>query len=352
MPETLGGPASVSKENLAEQQIHTGVMTMDNKQNPIPLIIIEEHHQAFTVWQEASGRGIIPPAGNALLHTDTHDDLVQGGIPTSIHALPEDSQGIADYTYQNLGIANFIIPQLYQGLLGEVAWLKGFGIGNASDTWRSVVSWKSEGRHFTSGEVTPMLRRVLENPENKWGNHSFYRYIQLQSTNDYQTHRPLILDFDLDIFSCDNGLSSAETRIEITAEAYREYQENPYHPMRLLPAAALSAHREGEGDHSRYYLTYEEFQEIPELLKVSESVIERRIGKLKDFLSRNQLKPVLITLCRSRMSGYTPEDQWRQIETKLLKALREIYSMKVIPLHLFLASGEGYLQTRQQPGEK
>ena len=96
-------------------------------------------------------------------------------------------------------------------------------------------------------------------------------------------------------------------------------------PFKIMPAAALSASQEGE----RYYLNYREWQEAPGIHKVSTDVIDKRIARFVDFLRQNNLKPGLIDICRSRFSGYTPEDQWQYIENRLIEQLNDLYSLTV-----------------------
>jgi hypothetical protein len=58
--------------------------------------------------------------------------------------------------------------------------------------------------------------------------------------------------------------------------------------------------------------------------------------KIKVFGQQLKLKnvhPAVITICRSRYSGYTPEDQWMEIENLLLTELSSIYNVKVENLY-------------------
>jgi hypothetical protein len=47
---------------------------MKEKQH-IPIFIMEEHHEAFIVWNYAMRAGWIPVKENCLFHVDTHADM-------------------------------------------------------------------------------------------------------------------------------------------------------------------------------------------------------------------------------------------------------------------------------------
>ena len=71
-------------------------------------------------------------------------------------------------------------------------------------------------------------------------------------------------------------------------------------------------------------------------------VIDKRVNKFIDFLIRNNLKPGLIDICRSRYSGYTPADQWEYIENKLMEGLGELYNLKITHVSEFNRIYGGY----------
>jgi hypothetical protein len=49
-----------------------------NNVKTVPLYILEEHHEAFLIWNYARQKGIIPEINNSLFHFDSHSDM---GIP-------------------------------------------------------------------------------------------------------------------------------------------------------------------------------------------------------------------------------------------------------------------------------
>ena len=89
----------------------------------VPLIVIEEHHEAFFVWHRAICNGWMKPAGNTLLHLDEHHDLSVPVLRTPLRALrtPEE---VARFTYGELGIGSFIWPAVYTGVFEQFFWMR------------------------------------------------------------------------------------------------------------------------------------------------------------------------------------------------------------------------------------
>lgn len=297
----------------------------------VPLFIVEEHHEAFLIWNYAYFQGLINPFGNTLLHVDSHDDMIIALLNSSIDELEDDLSSIYEYVYREFGIASFIIPAIYKGIINNYTFLCKYDAYSGKKIDRYVASYQSEGKFFKTGDISPFLRLQLESEENQWGKYQFYTYQEIGLGSRFATRQPVILDIDLDYFSCDNSLSSADTKIEITKEAYLDFQNDKYHPFKIMPAAALSVSK--EADH--YYLYYHEWQEVPNLKKASYELIDKRIDKFVDFLKQNRIKPGLIDICRSRFSGYTPDEQWEYIEGKLLEGLDQLYSLKVTHIREF-----------------
>jgi hypothetical protein len=77
------------------------------------LVLLEEHHESFYLWHYAIKEGWLKPAGNSLLHFDEHSDLGLPPLRTPLHAVNTLDE-IAALTYNQLGIGNFIWPELFQ----------------------------------------------------------------------------------------------------------------------------------------------------------------------------------------------------------------------------------------------
>jgi len=89
----------------------------------IETIIHEEHHEAFLLWNQAISNGLIGKKANTLIHVDSHDDFLCPLTEQDINQLSEDLDEIENYTYWQLGIANFIAPAIYKRIFDELVWI-------------------------------------------------------------------------------------------------------------------------------------------------------------------------------------------------------------------------------------
>jgi hypothetical protein len=62
---------------------------------------------------------------------------------------------------------------------------------------------------------------------------------------------------------------------------------------------------------------------------VSENEILVRIENFVNNIIVKGVKPSIISICRSRYSGYTPDDQWKYIEDTLLQNLNNHFKIEV-----------------------
>ena len=63
----------------------------------------------------------------------------------------------------------------------------------------------------------------------------------------------------------------------------------------------------------------------------------RRVDRFADYLKRNRVRPRLIDIARSRLSGYTPQHQWRFIEDTLRDRLDALYAIDDVALDTLAA---------------
>ncbi len=285
--------------------------------NRIPLTIIEEHNEVFYVWADAVERGELRPFGNTLLHVDHHPDFEAGGYPIRFRNEGLTLAQAAEMTRHALGIADFICPAIWYGLFNDIVFIgeKSLFLRKAEQRTLTLVGEKE----LVLGDMTAFTRRKLvEDGANtrlfayRSGGFGYYRAIQ-----------PCVLDIDLDFFCSDDSLSTAQPkRLEMTREAYQDYRDNPYHPFRLLPKLMVTA-REEDG---RHYLVYEEHVPIPE--PPSDKTVLNRIKLFLRWLRQYDIRPQLISICRSRHSGYTPAHRWDFIEQNLLEGLGKLYDVQ------------------------
>ena len=282
----------------------------------IPVFRMEEHCEAYAIWHIAVDEGLIAPTGNLLLHVDHHDDLEFGPYVHDFTIPTENAEQALDLVRNVLGIADFIVPAFWEGIFDRMI------------NYKSIFAVKKG-----SGEKIVQLRGTndlcLRDPiglvdkdedENKRG--FFYEELSLMKPEPIQ--QPVVLDIDLDYFCFDNSLSTGvPVRAEITREAYEELVSQPRHPMRILARRMVFAERDGD----RYYLVMRE--PAPPKRVTREERIRQRVEKFFAWLDQNEIKPVMIDICRSRISGYCPADRWELVEQLVLEKLQELFPIQL-----------------------
>jgi hypothetical protein len=292
--------------------------------------IVEEHNEAFYVWNYCVARKIIPDHGNVLLHVDEHADMNIPRFNTSLTTLGDSLTGLKRFTYAEVGIATFIVPTLFQGYFKKVFWIKQqHQTPNRRARAMYVRSYNSEGKKLLTGRLTPAWREKSRHPESDLMLFDYY----LRTLDTLPATRRTVLDIDLDYFSCSgNPNELKEISVEITARQYADYQANPYHRTRYI-GPRVTVEQVGK----RYFLHFNRFGEVyadtyPFTLKVDEGAIKQRVVAFIDKLAQRRVRPRLITVCRSRHSGYTPADQWQFIEEQLLDGLNSLYPVETISI--------------------
>ncbi|EIC21481.1 hypothetical protein Thi970DRAFT_01692 [Thiorhodovibrio frisius] len=303
----------------------------------IATVVIEEHHEAFLAWLLAAARGWIAPTGNWLLHVDTHADMSLPCLNQSLHsirldAVGADRQSLRRFTYEELGIGDFILPALYLGLFERIDWLR---------------PAPSEATHPPPVRAKPLYLASLEGDGRRlrltanrfqaglldpagWAR-AHFRSITTQTPADAAVDSrapsalPWVLDIDLDYFHSDDA--AAETmEIQITEAEYRAYRDHPYHRVRLHGGCVRAFCREGQ-----YY--YRFARSAPGGSPVFERArVTERIQVFMDWLKRLPHQPSLITVCRSSISGYVPADQVDWLEQQVLDGLAMLYPLRQIAI--------------------
>jgi hypothetical protein len=279
----------------------------------IKLAVVEEHHEVYPVWYRAAAEGLINQEGNALLHVDQHADLDIPVLYSPMRKEGLDIEYVEDFTYNELSISNFIVPAIFAGIFDRMYWLNNEVLPESSgsdcsifsiDGGRKILSLKKKtgGDHGESVDA----RRFL------------FRKISLYDTLDCGSR--VVLDIDLDFFSC-NKKPLPYNELEITRGEFLRFKDR-HHFLKLDPSNKIKPVERDGG----YYLVFNDLDyEINYGLKVSEETIIRRISLFNEFLSKNKIRPSLITIARSRFSNYTPEDQWEFIETRVIDLLHVLY---------------------------
>jgi hypothetical protein len=299
----------------------------------IPTFIIEEHNEAFFIWNYAIKKKIIPALGNTLFHVDEHSDMGAPRFNKSINNLKGRTNNVKKFTHEELSISGFITPAIYNKIINRVYWIrqnhKKYRIRPIK---MFVRSYNNDGKKLIKGLVSTIgkskINLISEETDIK------YFYYHSMKIDQIPNNKRVILDIDLDYFSCiGNPNEIEETYIEITKSEYDAFYCNRYHKTNYLNFYKLSA----EKINDRYFYIINYFNEVhPSITYVKEDEILNRINNFVKYLSEKKVKPLLIDICRSRYSGFTPKEQWEFIERNLLYKISDSFTLEVYPINSIL----------------
>jgi hypothetical protein len=293
----------------------------------IPVFILEEHNEAFYVWNECVQNSIIPAANNVLYHIDEHGDMGVPRFNKSINSLNQaDRDEVRTFTHEEIGIGSFIMPTMYKGIFNSIYWFKLQHKTSRRDHLMYVRTYNADGLKLLSGPVTDEIRKASEVDRD-------LKIFDFHLNNiDEMPEAPfsIALDIDLDYFSCSgNPVELYEISIEITKAEYDKFHSSPYHQSKFLGFKSNVYEADG-----KYHLILNDYKHTypdlyPFTLKVDRELIIERIGEVINKLKVRKVLPKVITICRSRFSGFTPDDQWEFIEGSLLEGLKSLYELEV-----------------------
>lgn len=286
--------------------------------NQVPVVIIEEHHEAFYVWHHAIAEGWIPESGNTLLHIDEHHDLWRPILNKPLTTIRSLSDAAA-FTYQQLGIGSFIWPAVFQGMFKRILWMR-YGLNKAASVRRWSI-WAKDSqeleflvRFYGEAECVPAQpgARTVE--------------VISMGPGDYlHAAQPFILDIDLDYFAC-NAKPRRRFELEVTAASYERFRAEPYHLLRLPSDRIIAQRRDG-----RYFLVFNDFKN-GELKEVTVDSIDERLENFRVLLSSAPAIPNLVVISRSLYSGYTPEELASYVQDNVLDLLTSCFDVRCLSL--------------------
>lgn len=311
-------------------------MGIRNGRLAIPLVIMEEHKEAYYFWHWFVEKGFINERDNILLHVDHHPDDIGALFSFDPDILPQSLSYSKYLSYELLGIANFIVPAVYEGLFttwvavldygSKVKYYKGY-VGH-----RKVTAPDSSIHHILDTGVAS-----LQNREHFAETKARHLISNLRGYDRYEgglgyytdwSSAKVVLDIDLDYFCWDDQLTSAAPeRVEITFDAWKELLNNTYNPFRIMPVVRT----EMEVKDGKYYLKFSKDMEImASKTKTNKMDVEKRLDAFFAWLKSQKMQPAAIDICRSRLSSYLDTDYFPWIEEEVLKRLGELYPVQIV----------------------
>ncbi len=291
------------------------------KKVKVKTVILEENHELFlTCNKEIWDKGL-NAYDNTLLHFDEHSDMFPPRTKSSIHDIKNEND-LIEYTYTDLGINNFIVPLIFQGVFNRVYWINN-NRQIPKPTKRCVRTFNNEGKKF-----------IIFNPAKVPSNSNipikkFVLYPVNINNLKLISHKNIVLDISLNYFSCVSDPSEYTVNyIEITKDEYDEFLKNEkYHNLKF----ELLGHRISvKIENGKYYYVLNDHEEIYSSVSTrSKEDIQKRIRHFVVTLSKLNIIPSLITVTRSVKSGYTSEELVDFIQKELISNLEKIYSLEL-----------------------
>jgi UPF0489 domain len=306
-----------------------------------PLVVIEEHHEAFFLWHAAIARQWIPSTGNCLLHVDEHSDLVLPLLRTPLAKVETLSQA-AKFTYNELGIGSFIWPAICQRIFDDLIWLS--RARNIKRGRQVGIVWHKDGDPLT-------LACRITKDSTYWdlgrdGSDCLWAIgVEFSDiTTDLDPRNlPVVLDIDLDYF-ISNKAPQGHFDCEITEAEYHRFLSDAYHGFRLFYGQSLKAVE----TRGKFFLVADTFSPGKHVNQVSRDDLALRINEFGQFLIKQKINPAFISICKSFHSGYTPSHLAAFLEQELVQKLSTIYPIEAIDFAELLAAASEPEAVRQE----
>jgi hypothetical protein len=304
-----------------------------NPGRKIKTVILEEHNEAFLVWNYAIKNKIINPEKNTLLHIDEHADMNAPRVKTSIFDVNNNTDNLIEFTYKELPINSFIVPAIFQGIFNRINWIQNCQFKSAVYRQkRCVRTFNNEGKKF-----------IIYNPNNiptdMNMNVKKFNFCHTSIENlSIVDHHNIVLDINLSYFCSVSDPNEYKVNyIQITENEYNEFVENyRYHNLKY----EFFGHRiDVKKENGNYFYIINDHEEIYSFKsKTKDTAIVNLIQKFVDKLASYNLTPKIITITRGLKSGYTPEDKIELIERELINNLKRIYNLNILHIDDLLFS--------------
>ncbi len=296
-----------------------------SKKTPVPIYVFDEHNMAFYFWHKAKDEGYIDGPLD-LFHIDAHADMgMVEKLEKSIYYSADSSNNYLkhykDIAETELGIANFIIPAILNGLIRNVYFIY--------PEWRKFKPRRKKlnvSSAFGEGNVLKHNLKLKDNKDKRvdlaFPDLQYYSY-NIRIANQIPANRRVILDIDFDYFACiDTIQNHIHFDIEITPEQFNKKNEI----LKDERLRFIELNFTFEKKNGTHYVTIAKKKSKEVSYLPTKREIEAEIDRLVSMLVTKKAKPAIITLCRSCISGFCPKDYSMYIETKLTERLQDVLS--------------------------
>lgn len=293
---------------------------MKQSHRRVPVYTVDEHNEAIHFWHKARlDAGLKTPLD--LFHIDAHDDMGRPlSFRTSLHA-PRLSADCGpdyyrDFARSELHNGNFIIPAVLAGMVRNVYFIypKWRKFKRKTKRW-NVASVFGEGKILKYG------MKAAENMEEKARKvlPDLTRYSFITTDVDgIPRNKGVILDIDLDYFACrDSILNEFRYELAITPEQYRNRDAILTDKTLLFAALTFEFSQRDDGYFVR--VSHKLGKDVSH--RPSREEILSEIAILVDTLRSRRIKPLVVTIAKSCISGYCPPEYVGMIETALSERL-------------------------------
>jgi hypothetical protein len=286
-----------------------------------PIYVFDEHNEAFAYWHKARHEGVLTDPLD-LLHIDAHNDMSgPERFNKSLYCpYPMESADYAayyaDFAKSELSIANFIIPAVLQKLVRNVYFV--------FPEWRNFKARRKAlnvSTVFGEGKVPKYNLKIGRHADPKvrlaYPDLVEFSYSMLPAER-IPAGRRVILDIDFDYFACRDSIhNQMGYEIEVTEAQFR--RQDALLQDKSLPFSGIKLQFVAKENGFFVRVAPRPGKEVSHLPGFDE--IRAEIKSLVDTLRAKKIVPAAVTLCRSCVSGYCPEEYSRFIEGNLKEDL-------------------------------